>query len=104
MRREADPRACATITSPLSEKPAEDVPSELLVDFPVPRDRLRHPRFGILVPVVAAAVSDEHATSLLDPPNQLPSESTPAASCDDELVDPADTLDLAARQIPIEVQ
>ena len=42
----------------------DDGTGEVFLDFTMTRNRLAHFRPGILIPVVLAAVTDEHATHL----------------------------------------
>jgi hypothetical protein len=49
------------------------MPSEILVDFVVPRHGLANLCLGILIPIVLSTMSDENGTLLFDLLNQLAS-------------------------------
>ena len=50
---------------------SQDVTGEMLIDFPVSRDRLAGSGFGILIPVVAPATAQKDAAALLQLPDQV---------------------------------
>ena len=49
------------------------MPGEIFFDLVVPRHRLASFGFGILIPIVLSAMSDENCTLLFDSLNQLAS-------------------------------
>ena len=55
-----------------SGKPPQYGPGKELVDLPMPRNRLRHARARILIPIVLPAMSDENTSHLLDPLHEVP--------------------------------
>ena len=50
---------------------AEDVPGQHIFDFPVAGDRLANARAGVLVPIMAPPVAEEHASVFLKPLDEV---------------------------------
>jgi hypothetical protein len=50
---------------------SQDVPREMFVVFPVPRDGLAESGFGVLIPIMASTMTKQNAAALFELSNQI---------------------------------